>query len=318
MPTFDRRTALRYLLASAAWAMGGRTLAAIAGAAAPTGNFRAIYSNPKLRDQFYFFLKNVFHLYPEERFHELIVSITSRYATDQEIYEEIQRQLPTIKPPLSELTYAVPALIKQKKEMARQTADLLGAERHIQGYVEIGTPGRYVKALRDRLHIRGTVYLVNDVMPGLALEDIVERGQLRSAGGYVPLGNYDPLDGARIPNGTIDLVTNFIGFHHAPAERLDPFVASIRRVLRPGGRLVVRDHDVDGPEMNAMVGLAHDVFNAGVKLTWRDNHEQIRNFQSIAWLEQYLAARGLERSGGTGLQAGDPTRNTLLMFVKRA
>ncbi len=128
----------------------------------------------------------------------------------------------------------MPALAKQKEEMARETAALLGSVRAIKGYVEIGTPGRYVKELRKRFKIDGAVFLVNDTAPGLSLEDIAERGQLTQAGQYIPLGNYDGFDVARIPDVSVDLVTNFIGFHHAPADRLAPFVGSIRRVLRPG------------------------------------------------------------------------------------
>jgi len=115
----------------------------------------------------------------------------------------------------------------------------------------------------------------------------------------------------------VDLVTNFIGFHHAPLDRLDPFVASIRRVLRPGGRLVLRDHDVDGPGMNALVALAHDVFNVGVKLSWEENHAQIRNFTAVKDQARYLAKMGFERGRGMRLQAGDPTRNTLMVFTRR-
>jgi hypothetical protein len=80
----------------------------------------------------------------------------------------------------------------------------------------------------------------------------------------------------------------------------------------------VRDHDVDGEEMRAMVALAHDVFNAGVKLTWAENHAQIRNFTSVPELERRLAAVRFERVGDSRFQEGDPTRNALMVFVKAA
>jgi hypothetical protein len=310
MEAVGRRTTLRVLLAVFAWAAGGRSFAEDAGAS----NFKAVYSDPGLRQRFYLFLQNVFHLYPEDRFDRLIRQAASRHDSDAEIYQEVQRRLPEITPRLSHLTYAMPALAKQKEEMARETAELLGSMRGVHGYLEIGTPGRYVKALRRRFRIDGDVVVANDSAPGLSLADIAERGQLRKAGAYVPLGNYDPFDATRIPDASIDLVTNFIGFHHAPADRLDGFVTSIRRVLRPGGRLVVRDHDVSNAEMTAMVALAHDVFNAGVGLSWEENHRQIRNFRSLDELERYLAMMGFARSGGLRLQQGDPTRNALMLF----
>ena len=48
------------------------------------------------------------------------------------------------------------------------------------------------------------------------------------------------------------------------------------------------------------------------------NHAQIRNFTSVPELTRYLEARGFARSAGAGLQPGDPTKNTLMLFVKRA
>ena len=329
MRGFDRRTTLKLLLALFASRLDRREGLALASvpdtasvpgpsAAPAASNFRTVYSDPKLRARFYLFLKNVFHLYPEDRFHRLIGGVASRGGTDREIYEQLQERLREIKPLFSQVTYALPALAKQKEEMARQTAALLGSSRTIKGYVEIGTPGRYVNGLRRRFRIEGAVFLLNDRAPGLSLEDIIERGQVRRSGQYVPLGNYEALDAAGIPDASVDLVTNFIGFHHAPAERLEPFVASIRRVLRPGGRLVLRDHDVDGPDMTALVALAHDVFNLGVKLSWDENHAQIRNFTAVKEQVRWLGKMGFERGRGMRLQAGDPTRNTLMVFTRRA
>jgi SAM-dependent methyltransferase len=287
----SRRALLRILAAALAYA-GARSREARAEIAVPASNFKAIYSDRRLRERFYLFLKNVFHLYPEERFHQLIIDASTRGGSDREIYQRVQERLPTIEPRLSKLTYALPALAKQKEEMARETAGLLGPKRAVKGYVEIGTPGRYVKGLRKRFAIDGAVYVVNDHAPALSIEDIIERGQIARAGDFVPLGDYDPFAAARIPPASVDLVTNYIGFHHAPADRLDAFVRSVVDVLRPGGKLVVRDHDVDGAEMNAMVGLAHDVFNAGVGIPWAEKPSSVPKF--------HLGARShaLSRSAG--------------------
>jgi SAM-dependent methyltransferase len=315
MRVVDRRATLKMLLALCATGFGGRSSAE---EKAVASNFKSVYSDPAQRARFLLFLKNVFHLYPERRFDDLIAQLTASYGSDREIYEALQARLHEIKPLFSEVTYALPALATQKQEMARETAELLGPVRSVKGYVEIGTPGRYVKALRKRFAIEGVVFVANDSAPGLSLEDVIERGQLAKAGHYVPLGNYDGLDAGRIPDESVELVTNYIGFHHAPADRLEPFVGSIRRILKPGGRLVVRDHDVDSARMKAMVALAHDVFNAGVKLSWQQNHEQIRNFTSVAQLDDYLGRMGFVRAAGKRLQAGDPTRNTLMLFTKPA
>lgn len=303
------------MLAAAAVVLAGR-VRAFAGVA--PSNFKRIYGNAADRNDFHLFLQNVFHLYPDEKLHQLINALTAELDTDAEIYRKLTDRLPEITPRLSALTYAVPALRKQKAEMAQQTARLLGDKRRASGYVEIGTTGRYLNGLKLKAEIKGPFYVVNDAAPIYSAEDIIERGQIRKVGTYVDMTGYPEFDQGRIAPASIGLVTNYIGFHHAPADKLDGFVRSIHRIMKPGGRLVVRDHDVDGERMDAMVGLAHDVFNAGVGITWDDNTAQIRNFRSLVDLRDYLEARGFQRAERIEFQQGDPTRNGLMLFTKKS
>lgn len=286
--------------------------------AIPRSNFHAVYDDPQARDRFYLFLQNIYHLYPESQFHQLIIDLTSEFSSDQEIYVNLQKRLSSIKPFLSEATYGLPALRKQKAEMANETAALLGSTKACSGYVEIGTTGRYANGIRAKIPIEGPMYFVNDLEPSYSPNDIVERGQLTKLGKYVAMGNYEPFNGNPIPDESVDLVTNFIGFHHAPADKRARFIQSVWQVLRPGGRLVVRDHVVDSPEMDAFVALAHDVFNAGLNIPWQDNAAQIRNFTSVPQLEEALGAVGFEKTNSRQLQAHDPTINTLVVFMKPA
>src|SRR6187549_1729113 len=93
--------------------------------------FKTVFSDKKWSDDFYRFLQVIFHLYPEDKFHHLIASTTNEKSSDEEIYISVQQNLPGIKPFLSELTLALPALKKQKKEMAKQVLQLLGNKKQI-------------------------------------------------------------------------------------------------------------------------------------------------------------------------------------------
>lgn len=283
-------------------------------APAPAPDFHFIYDSTRGNDDFYRFLQNVYRLYPEDRFHTLIKHATQAHAHDEAIYRAVQAGLPTIKPFLSELTYAIPSLGKQKREMTRQTLELLGAHRSFDGYLEIGSTGRYLSHLRKRLQLRGDRVLVNDVAPGYSPVDIAERGGVRQHARFVPLADYAPIPSAAVADASIGLATCFIGLHHAPLDRLDPFIASLRRVLRRDGLLVLRDHDVTNAYMQSMAALAHTVFNAGLGLPWEDNAKELRHFRAIdAWIA-LLATHGFTQEGPRLLQANDPTLNTLLRF----
>lgn len=279
-------------------------------------DFVGVYGNIRGNDDFYRFLQNVYRLYPEDRFHGLIqASMQTHGGNDQAIYRELQDKLASIKPFLSELFYALPSLAKQKREMSRQTLELLGDRRRFDGYLEIGSTGRYLSDLRKHLDLRGDSVLVNDVAPSNSPVDIVERGGLRKRGRFVPLDDYAPLP-VSIADDSIELLTCYIGLHHVPLDRLDAFIASLHRVMRPGGVLILRDHDVSDDYMRALVALAHTVFNAGLGVPWETNAKELRHFRTVAeWIE-ILRRHGFHQRGAHLLQAHDPTINTLLAFER--
>lgn len=311
----DRRTLLG-ALASAFLAACGRSDAPLPSGEAPfdpASTFHRVYRDEALRARFFPFLVTVFHLYPEEKLHGLVHAASLAHGTDEAVYRAILAGLPGITPVGSVVTYALPALTKQKVDMAEQAATLLGDGATVDGYVEMGTTGRYLNSLEKRVTVTGPVFVLNDVAPTNSPVDVVERGQLRKQGVFVHLADYAPL-GAAIPDASVDLVSNLIGFHHCPDEALEPFVDSFRRVLRPGGRLLLREHDVVDDASRDIVTLAHDVFNAGVELTWEENVGQFRHFRSVqAWTE-LLARHGFVREAGAERQSGDPTDNTLLLY----
>ncbi len=278
--------------------------------------FKSVYLETVCRDNFFLFLQNVYNIYPEGKFHVLIKNSSQKHRTDQDIYLQIQKELPNIKPFMSDIRYAIPALTKQKKEMATQTLELIDKNKTYNGYVEIGSTGRYISELRRHVKIKKPIYLINDVAPGYSPVDIMERGSLFKIGKYIPFNDYDVISQQSIPDASVDLVTCYIGLHHCPLDRLEKFVQSIHRIMRPGAFFVIRDHDVSTPEMRDLVNLVHTVFNAGLGVAWDDNKKELRNFTSVADLSTFLNKNGFTDTGKHLLQRNDPSLNTLMLFIK--
>ncbi len=278
--------------------------------------FLSVYGAVRSRDDFYRFLQVIYHLYPEAEFHQLIIDACAKHDTDKAIYEEVARRLPEIKTPLSDLTFALPALWVQKKEMVRQTKAILNGRREIHGYLEIGSTGRYVKKLKKALNFNGPVYLTNDVVPDNSPAEIMERGGIGKVGTFFGLNDYDPIPDSAIPDESLDLVTCYIGLHHCPREKLTDYIASIRRVLRPDGIFVLRDHDAGSAEMRVFCSLVHTVFNAGLGVSWQQDREELRLFEGIDFWVDQLVQGGFRDTGKRYLQAHDPSLNTLTCFVK--
>lgn len=309
----NRREFLAACAALSAWPLVGQASVTSGDA---VGNFRYVYADPNLRSQFFDFLTNVFHLFPEDGFHDILIRLSQADVSDQEVYAALQFELDEIKPFLGALRYAIPALNKQKAIMGDQTVMLLDNERRYDGHLEIGSTGRYVSTLEKRLDLVGDVFLLHTVEPGYGAEDIVERGQVAKIGTHIDMGDYSTDFANVIPPKSLDLVTVYIGFHHCPVDDRKAFISAVRDRLRPGGRLVLRDHDVHNEDIRRIAALAHDTFNAGTEESWQFNADERRNFYSLQYIIQFLEGLGLRHDRQLYFQHGDPTRNALTAFTR--
>lgn len=281
-----------------------------------TSRIKKVMADKRMSDGIFLFLQNVYGLYPADKFHYLIHETAKQCVTDQEIYETIQKRLPEITPSLWSLRYALPALRTQKAELARETAELLQSTKPINGYLEIGTTGRYVNALQEHLSFQSPIYLSYYEAPTYGAQDIVERGQLFKIGRFFDLDHYNPIPRNEIADESVDLVTLYIGLHHCPYEKLDAYVQSLWRILRPGGKLIIRDHNVTSPAFGEFVSVVHDIFYCGLGESWEYTNTEIRNFSASEGLSLYLEKKGFKADPKALLQNNDPSKNTLKMFTK--
>lgn len=279
-------------------------------------NFRFIYLNDNLRKLFYGFLENVFTLFPSDKLHDLIYSLSKSKLTDKDIYIEVQSKLDTISPFLSSIRYALPALKKQKEIMAYQTALLLGLGSRFNGYLEIGSLGRYLDILEEKVEITGDRFYADGKSPSYSIIDMLDRGQISKGADYIPFTNYETDYSKYIQKESLDLVTIYIGFHHCPINLRTQFISSIHKIIRPNGKLILRDHDCDTTTQKTIVALAHDVFNMGTGETWDYNSKEIRNFYSLSFIIEFIENFGFRFEGKKLYQKGDPTKNVLMMFTK--
>ncbi|MRX70215.1 hypothetical protein SAMN06265349_101784 [Flavobacterium resistens] len=279
-------------------------------------NFKYIYTNAKLKNQFFLFLKNVFNLYPEKEFHELIYQNTISKNTDKEIYLATQAKLDDITPFMSSFRYQLPALMHQKNEMSVETVSLLGEGTKYNGYLEIGSSGRYLDYLEESVSIKGKRYYADGRKPKYSFSEMVDRGQIAVGAEYIPFTNYKTKFGDHVPHNSVDLVTIYIGFHHCPLELRTQYISSIRDTLRVGGKMILRDHNCDTEDQKILVALAHDVFNLGVNETWEYNEKEVRNFYSLDFIIAFVENIGFKFHKKTLYQKGDPTKNALMLFTK--
>lgn len=280
--------------------------------------FQRVYHNVACRDDFYRFLQNVLHRYPEERLHTLIKNGCQRFEDDSSIYRYVQQFLPQIRPAFAS-RWIWSDVRRERARVLQHTLSLLercGGRHNVSGYIEVESDGRYLGALSQKLRFRGEVLLLTDATPGSSLRELIERGGSLPAARCLPLDFHSPIP-AEVRDNSIDVVSCYRGLHTIePADRA-AFLASVHRVLRPGGVFIVREYDVDSPVARNFVSLALTVTHLVLGMTWEESFEVPRHFAAADDWAQRLHASGFNDAGVRLVDPADPTRNTLMAFTKR-
>ena len=270
------------------------------------------------------FLDHVLKQINASDFEKIIIQYKSQSTTKpkQNLYEFIRNESHYYKKwPF--IWTQIKAMQRQKHILAGQTAQLLN-QKSIKNIVEIGTPGTYLSALNKKISIIGHRYAIYD---GDSWKNRFFNFAWRPLAVFksydtdIHLDNYAPISTNKISAESIDVIVSYIGLHHIPSEKLQKFIGSISRILRPGGTLILREHDVTSPHLNNLVSSAHSVFSAiAMDITSADEEAEIRNFKPSSEWKALLKGAGLIHetyNGQTGiLQDGDPTKNALIKFIK--
>lgn len=137
----------------------------------------------------------------------------------------------------------------QRKELLRQAQHILGKLGRLgslDGLVCVGDPGKLVLELQSVCGVRGAVHVLNDEDPDgsePSIGAVLQRRSVRPVGEFHRFSYSKPAVPLEIAEASVDLVMMNQGLHHLPQHELLAFLASVRRVLRPGGLFIVREHD---------------------------------------------------------------------------
>ena len=317
-------------------------------------SYRNLLRSKVLRDQFRTqFLVKIFNLSdPDE-----VMRVMGRAAWDpankndihiyKYIHNHFHGSIANFSATLPRLWRGIQQLGRQKEELTKETLGVvskLGMLGKIKNYVCMGDNGKTVLPFVKEIDISGRIWIVHDkVYPTDTLppiEVVLERGSLDSvahdeiAYDYVSDNAKDKLK--IIETGSIDLVTMNQGLHHIPVEKLFGFLTEVKRILRPGGLFITREHDLqllpkttighsagereliglDGKAPYPMLDLAHSVFNAVTGVSIRDETEEIRAFRPISEWRVMIESLGFEDSLVYDVEDGDPTWDEMMCFYK--
>lgn len=117
------------------------------------------------------------------------------------------------------------------------------------------------------------------------------------------IDNKIPLD-----NNSVDLVTSFMAIHHFDDPSFE--ISEIRRVLKPGGHLFIREHDVNTPQFVDFLDRMHENIP--------DHPGGPTNYWSRKNLRDYLYHNGFNYVGSSDYPTNIPNEQAIYhsLFIK--
>jgi len=268
-------------------------------------NFYEILKKDIYKDKMYDFLLHVFRTDEKNVFYTLLEAI-EEFNTPEEIYKQIQKRCKvsakTILNP-SSVIKIIKQILKQNRVIKEQTEKLIDTPIKEFLFIEPTDMKKPTKLYHATENLN-----ISDVL-GLRPSKASQEFYIQKEKSIV-----DTLQ--QIPDKSVDVVSVYGGLHHIPKNERVLVHQEIARVLRDGGRFILREHDVENPDMFAFVSLIHAVFNAVTGESLENELSEVREFESIETIVDDIEKTGLRDSGERLKQYGDPSENILLCFIK--
>lgn len=278
--------------------------------------YHRVMKSDRAKTEFSKFLKNILCRVDQVKLFALLDEILQYADTKEEIYQALLLKIPTIMPnTFTDMSNILGSLTTIKKDLTEQALELLPKNQQYDGLIEIGYPGRFIKSFKTKLDIKGDVVAINDEE---RLSDYVQTGYPRPYHRFVKLGEYEPLSEMEFKDNSAELISIFIGLHHIPEEKLEPYLQSLRRVLKPDGHLLLVDHDIQNQETLDQANMAHSIYNAVMGFSLEEEMAEIRNFRPLSYWVNLLQKNGFNiqmQSLSPQIREGDPTLNSMIHLV---
>ena len=299
--------------------------------------FRAVFRSEGLRGEFVKFLQTIFYQLDSGKVLEQMQKILADPAkSDESIYEELVSRIDQMRHQFPSVFYQLKSLFVLQKGMGQQAQTLLGDFRGqaFHDYLEVYFR-RYHQTLQKTadLALDGQVFSMTDQPHQGSFKERLEAGVFLGSypyQQYIALNDIDcarpemepekthrPIPDDALADNKIDLIGCLGGLHHIPEARVGPFVDAMHKKLKPGGVILLRDHDASSEELKALVSVVHSFVNAASGVPWNVENREIRCFKSgDDWKELMKKHDFIHVPKELLVLQDDPTNNGMMAFVK--
>jgi hypothetical protein len=190
--------------------------------------------------------------------------------------------------------------------------------KHLEGMLEVASGGKHLSALRRHVRIGGLVRQIDEF--GYQFADGGSRWLESRMPARTTVGDAAQWDEQIFGNAadSVGLVTLYGGLSGLPAAQLPRCLAQLAKVVRPGGMVLLLEHDVetahDGLEASLAVTLAFLCAGA----TWEASQAHPRAFRAADEWSTLMQEHGLLETGARERIPRTPFGDLLLAFLKPA
>ena len=103
-----------------------------------------------------------------------------------------------------------------------------------------------------------------------------------------------------LQDNSIEFVTVFMVLHHLEDEQQKRALRDIYRVIRPGGRLLIREHNalLDNGAFERVIDIVHDIYDyiIDAEIQWKDNNDYYSKYKGYKEWETIIEDVGFKKS----------------------
>lgn len=296
-------------------------------AAAPgeVSEFRAAFARTTSRDAVYRLLADCGPRGHAPRMLGLLERMSQRSAEDELIYRNMRSTLLKWRGSMfAAITMRQPdweAVLHRR--LARYSREQLQAAKasdgkHLEGVLEVASGGKQLSALRRHFRLGGLVRQIDDF--GCRLAESGSRwleARMPARAAVADASQWDDqLFGSQADS--VDLVTLYGGLSGLPPTQLPRCLAQLVKVVRPGGMVLLLEHDVETAHAGLDASLAVTLAFLCAGATWEASQSHPRAFRAADEWSALMQEHGLLECGARERIARTPFGDLLMAFQKPA
>ncbi len=245
-----------------------------------TNIFLQLKKSQNYRNSFTNFLNRILVRVNADDFFQ-ILDAQKDYLDYEDMYVTIQKNISSAMSGfVGDIQRILKSLREIKEDLIQQAIHFHQPDSKIDGMLEIGYPGRFISQFQKSHSMTGKNYVLVEQE---SMSDYIQTGFPRPYTKAFKLDYKNPVKAItsflkNAGESSVEIITCFVGLHHFPVNALNPFMKKVYSALKPSGKFILVDHNIENKQDRLMAELAHSVFNIATGETVENDMRETGTF----------------------------------------